>query len=89
MKAFRELDKDESGTMDIDECGPLTNLLLQQRIDYDRLSDDEKFQLKSALFDDMDGDKSGFISFHELKVYLTRRMIEYHEGKSKMATASQ
>ena len=45
VKAFRELDHDESGTMDIDECGPLTNLLLQQRIDYDRLSEDEKHRL--------------------------------------------
>jgi Ca2+-binding EF-hand superfamily protein len=30
---------------------------------------------KLKIFDEMDMDKSGFVSFHEVKVYLTRKMI--------------
>lgn len=68
------MDSDASGNLDIDECEDLAELLLKQRDDYSDLTDIDKKNLMDEIFNEMDLDGSGYVSYHELKVYLTRKL---------------
>lgn len=75
LQTFKKLDQDMSGNLDIDECDDLANLLLKQREDHDQMTEIDKKNTKEEIFTEMDLDQSGFVSYHELKVYLTRKLI--------------
>jgi len=68
------MDSDASGNLDIDECEDLAELLLKQRDDYSDLTEIDKKNLMDEIFNEMDLDGSGYVSYHELKVYLTRKL---------------
>lgn len=68
------MDSDASGNLDIDECEDLADLLLKQRDDYSSLTEIDKKNLMNETFNEMDLDGSGYVSYHELKVYLTRKL---------------
>jgi Ca2+-binding EF-hand superfamily protein len=74
-KEFTKLDKDMSGLLDVEELSALAKMLLKETAEYDDLTQDQVEEQKLKIFDEMDMDKSGFVSFHEVKVYLTRKMI--------------
>lgn len=69
------MDADQSGSLDIDECADLADLLLRQREDYNKMTTIDKKNQMDEIFQEMDLDGSGFVSYHELKVYLTRKLI--------------
>ena len=64
-----------NGLLDVEELASLAKMLLKETLDFDDLTEDEIEERKVKIFDEMDMDKSGFVSFHEVKVYLTRKMI--------------
>jgi Ca2+-binding EF-hand superfamily protein len=64
-----------SGLLDVEELSALAKMLLKETAEYDDLTQDQVEEQKLKIFDEMDMDKSGFVSFHEVKVYLTRKMI--------------
>ena len=65
-----------NGYLDVEELDKLALVLIKERSEFDNLTADQKEEEKMRIFDEMDMDKSGFVSFHEVKVYLTRKMIE-------------
>ena len=75
FQTFRKMDQDQSGNLDIDECADLADLLLRQREDYANMTTIDKKNMMDEIFQEMDLDGSGFVSYHELKVYLTRKLI--------------
>ena len=78
---FAKLDRDKNGYLDVEELDKLAQVLLQERNDYDKLTPDQREEEKMNIFDEMDSDKSGYVSYHEVKVYLTRKMIAIHKAK--------
>ena len=80
---FQAIDKDNSGLLDILEAEPLANLLVEVRCARKNLemNELEKSEAKEELYRKMDLDGSGFISFHEMKVFLTRKYIEIHQDE--------
>lgn len=82
------MDSDASGNLDIDECEDLADLLLKQRDDYAALSDISKKEMREVVFNEMDLDGSGYVSYHELKVYLTRKLTQQNKQSQAAATTS-
>ena len=77
MGLFKQIDKDDSGELDVAECEPLACLLIES--DKQEMSVEEKTARCEALYSEMDYDKSGYVSCHELKVFLTRKFIELNK----------
>ena len=88
FQTFRKMDSDASGNLDIDECEDLADLLLKQRDDYAALSDISKKEMREVVFNEMDLDGSGYVSYHELKVYLTRKLTQQNKQSQAAATTS-
>ena len=73
------MDADQSGNLDIEECTDLADLLMRQRSDYGTMTEIDKKNMMEEIFKEMDMDGSGFVSYHELKVYLTRKLIQQNK----------
>ena len=70
--AFKECDKDNSGFLDIEEVKPMCNSLIKKF--HSESSQDEQTMLK-RMFDWLDQDGSGQVSYHEFKVQMMRSFI--------------
>lgn len=73
-EAFKEADEDGNGWLDIDEIRPMCESLV--RSFGEELSDEQKEQLLNKMFDWLDCDNSGKVTFHEFKVCLMRAFIK-------------
>jgi hypothetical protein len=67
-KGFTQLDTDRSGYLDLDELSPVCDEILVKYCSfYAALDDAAKESAKERLFDWIDADKSGRVSFREFK----------------------
>jgi Ca2+-binding EF-hand superfamily protein len=73
-EAFREADDDGNGWLDIDEIRPMCESLI--RSFGEELDEAQKEQLLNKMFDWLDCDNSGKVTFHEFKVCLMRAFIK-------------
>ena len=73
-EAFREADDDGNGWLDMDECKPMCESLI--RSFGETLSDDQKELLLEKMYDWLDTDNSGKVTFFEFKVALMRAYIK-------------
>ena len=44
------------------------------------MSELQRHEMREEIYMNMDIDGSGFISYHEMKVFMTRKYIEIHKG---------
>lgn len=73
-EAFREADDDGNGWLDLDECKPMCESLI--RSFGESLTEDQKVVLLEKMFDWLDTDNSGKVTFYEFKVALMRAYIK-------------
>ena len=73
-EAFREADEDGNGWLDLDECKPMCESLIKSF--GESLSDDQKEILLEKMFNWLDTDNSGKVTFYEFKVALMRAYIK-------------
>ena len=73
-EAFREADADGNGWLDLDECKPMCESLI--RSFGESLTDEQKEILLEKMFDWLDTDNSGKVTFFEFKVALMRAYIK-------------
>lgn len=73
-EAFREADADGNGWLDLDECKPMCESLI--RSFGESLSDEQKNLLLEKMFNWLDTDNSGKVTFFEFKVALMRAYIK-------------
>ena len=73
-EAFREADSDGNGWLDLEECKPMCESLI--RSFGESLSEAQKEILLDKMFDWLDNDNSGKVTFFEFKVALMRSYIK-------------
>jgi len=73
-EAFREADSDGNGWLDIDECKPMCESLIKSF--GESLSEEQKAILLDKMFNWLDTDNSGKVTFYEFKVALMRSYIK-------------
>lgn len=73
-EAFREADGDGNGWLDLDECKPMCESLI--RSFGESLTEEQKAILLEKMFDWLDTDNSGKVTFFEFKVALMRAYIK-------------
>ena len=73
-EAFREADSDGNGWLDIDECKPMCESLI--RSFGESLPEDQKEILLEKMFNWLDTDNSGKVTFFEFKVALMRAYVK-------------
>ena len=73
-EAFREADADGNGWLDLDECKPMCESLI--RSFGESLSEEQKELLLEKMFNWLDTDNSGKVTFFEFKVALMRAYIK-------------
>lgn len=73
-EAFREADADGNGWLDLDECKPMCESLI--RSFGESLTDEQKDILLDKMFNWLDNDNSGKVTFFEFKVALMRSYIK-------------
>ena len=73
VAAFEEADRDKNGWLDLDECQPLCESLITSF--GENLEDDQKEMLLEKMFNWLDTDNSGKVTFYEFKVALMRAYI--------------
>lgn len=66
---------DRNGALDLQETLPLLDHFIQRYEECQnvKIEGTERREMEERLFAEMDGDQSGTIDFHELKVFLTRK----------------
>jgi Ca2+-binding EF-hand superfamily protein len=72
-EAFREADEDGNQWLDIDECRPMCEALINTFGDL--VTDEQKAGLLEKLFSWLDSDNSGRVTFHEFKVAVMRAYV--------------
>ena len=73
-EAFREADDDGNGWLDMDECKPMCESLI--RSFGETLTEEQKEMLLEKMYDWLDTDNSGKVTFFEFKVALMRAYIK-------------
>ena len=73
-EAFREADADGNGWLDLDECKPMCESLI--RSFGESLTEEQKEILLEKMFNWLDTDNSGKVTFFEFKVALMRAYIK-------------
>jgi len=73
-EAFRDADGDGNGWLDLDECKPMCESLI--RTFGDSLTEEQKGLLLLKMFDWLDTDNSGKVTFFEFKVALMRAYVK-------------
>ena len=73
-EAFREADSDGNGWLDLDECKPMCESLIKSF--GESLSETQKEVLAQKMFNWLDTDNSGKVTFFEFKVALMRAYIK-------------
>lgn len=66
-----EIDVDGSGTLDINEVRPMVQAIVQSFSDTE-LNEEQQEVLVNRMFEWLDVDNSGLITFHEFKVMMMR-----------------
>jgi len=72
-EAFREADADGNGWLDLDECKPMCESLIKSF--GESLDERQKVVLLEKMFNWLDTDNSGKVTFYEFKVALMRAYI--------------
>ena len=72
-EAFREADEDGNNWLDIDECRPMCEALINTFGDL--VNSEQKAGLLDKMFSWLDSDNSGRVTFHEFKVAVMRAYI--------------
>ena len=73
-EAFREADSDGNGWLDLDECKPMCESLIKSF--GESLDETQKNALLEKMFNWLDTDNSGKVTFYEFKVALMRAYIK-------------
>lgn len=73
-EAFRDADQDGNGWLDLDECKPMCESLI--RTFGESLTEEQKERLLQKMFDWLDTDNSGKVTFFEFKVALMRAYVK-------------
>jgi len=73
-EAFNEADEDGSGYLDVEEVKPMCMSLID-KFGQGKTSDEDPEVLLDKMFNWLDADNSGRVTFHEFKVQMMRAFI--------------
>lgn len=73
-EAFKEADQDRNGWLDLEECKPMCESLIKSF--GESLDEKQKNTLLEKMFNWLDTDNSGKVTFYEFKVALMRSYIK-------------
>lgn len=81
LDLFKKIDVTNSGLLDIESVEPLTKMLIDQHASKTRtvINREDTAAMKEQILAEMNVNLTGFVTYHEMKSYMTRKYVEINK----------